>query len=316
MLPKNFRLMKPADLKGSLESLRFPTIATPKIDGIRFGSIETEGKIILLSNSLKPIRNKLLGKLADQYLVPGLDGEIILLDAKNQPLPFHLTTSFVMSENKTLEDFPGAKAGFIIFDYWLHPSDTFFKRVTDAKEILKESIRSTVFNDLVHISIVPLDLIKTPEKALEAHEKNINLGWEGTVFRSVDGPYKFNRSTLKEQYSLKLKPFEDAESTLVGVEPFYQNENVSKVNERGLKEKSKTLEDRTEMPWLGSMIVDSPEFGLFKIGTGFDQSQRIKYWENKESLIGSLVKFKFMRGGSKDKPRHPVFLGFRDVEDL
>jgi DNA ligase 1 len=315
---KQFRLMKPADLKGSIESLKLPIYATPKFDGIRFGTKETEGKVSLFSNSLKAIQNSECQRLANQYLTKGLDGEIILLDFETaRPLPFYQTSSYVMSEAKTLkEHFPWAMVAFKIFDSFVHPDESFrdrFRRVQMWSKMIQPSLDHQP--NLV-IEACPLECITTPEQALEVHQNYIDLGYEGTVFRSIEGTYKYNRSTLKEQFSLKLKPFEDAEAVLVEVEPYYENLNESELNERGYKEKSKTLADRVEKPWVGAMIVDSPEFGKFKIGTGFNQQQRKEFWDNQESLIGSLVKFKFMRGGSKEKPRHPVFLGFRNVEDL
>jgi len=54
----------------------------------------------------------------------------------------------------------------------------------------------------------------------------------------------------------------------------------------------------------------------FKIGTGFDDTTREFIWKNKESYIGKIVKYKTQLHGSKDKPRFPVFLGFRHEEDF
>jgi len=55
------------------------------------------------------------------------------------------------------------------------------------------------------------------------------------------------------------------------------------------------------------------EFGL---GTGFDDAERGKIWEQRNSYLGLRVKFKYLPIGVKDKPRHPVFLGWRHKEDM
>ncbi len=64
------------------------------------------------------------------------------------------------------------------------------------------------------------------------------------------------------------------------------------------------------------LIVNVSTTVEFKIGSGFDQSDRQKFWENKSNYIGSFVKYKHFPIGVKDKPRHPIFLGFRDKMDM
>ena len=54
----------------------------------------------------------------------------------------------------------------------------------------------------------------------------------------------------------------------------------------------------------------------FSIGTGFTAADRTWMWNNRDQLLGKFVKFKHFPIGAKDKPRHPVFLGFRDPDDL
>jgi DNA ligase-1 len=52
----------------------------------------------------------------------------------------------------------------------------------------------------------------------------------------------------------------------------------------------------------------------FEIGTGFTEADRRELWV--APPIGNLVKYKYFAYGVKDKPRHPVFLGFRSPIDL
>jgi DNA ligase-1 len=47
----------------------------------------------------------------------------------------------------------------------------------------------------------------------------------------------------------------------------------------------------------------------FHVGTGFTAADRALMWA--KPPIGETVKYKFFPVGVKDKPRHPVFLGFR-----
>ena len=52
----------------------------------------------------------------------------------------------------------------------------------------------------------------------------------------------------------------------------------------------------------------------FEIGTGFTAAEREALWL--APPIGKIVKYKFFPVGVKDRPRHPVFLGFREAEDM
>ena len=56
-----------------------------------------------------------------------------------------------------------------------------------------------------------------------------------------------------------------------------------------------------------------------EIGTGFTAQERADIWQDRriyaEDADAPLVKYKHFPSGAKDKPRHPVFLGWRDSRD-
>lgn len=54
----------------------------------------------------------------------------------------------------------------------------------------------------------------------------------------------------------------------------------------------------------------------FEVGTGFTLAERDRFWRERESLVGKFVTYKFFPTGSKDRPRHPVFISFREQDDL
>jgi DNA ligase-1 len=71
------------------------------------------------------------------------------------------------------------------------------------------------------------------------------------------------------------------------------------------------------MAALGSLLVrDLKSKVEFEIGTGFTEQQRVELWLDRMNLRGKLVKYKSQPVGVKDKPRFPVFLGWRDRRDL
>jgi DNA ligase-1 len=54
----------------------------------------------------------------------------------------------------------------------------------------------------------------------------------------------------------------------------------------------------------------------FSIGTGFDSEMRKDLWKRRDEIIGKICKFKYFGQGIKIAPRFPVFLGFRDIDDM
>ena len=54
----------------------------------------------------------------------------------------------------------------------------------------------------------------------------------------------------------------------------------------------------------------------FSIGSGFTEEQRRDFWNRRDELIGSLVKYKSFAIGVKDKPRFPIFCGLRHFNDI
>ena len=134
--------------------------------------------------------------------------------------------------------------------------------------------------------------------------------------RDPNGLYKQGRSTLKQGWLLKVKRFLDAEAVVVGLVEKMHNNNEATLDERGYTKRSSHKENKVLANTLGALTVYSGEFGEFDIGTGLDDNLRQLIWNNKGDYVGKLVKFKYFPIGIKDKPRLPVFLGFRHEDDI
>jgi len=59
------------------------------------------------------------------------------------------------------------------------------------------------------------------------------------------------------------------------------------------------------------LVVNSQRWGVFKVGSGFTDEQRNEVWVNASKYIGATITFKYFPHGVKDKPRSPIFKGFR-----
>jgi len=273
------------------KTLTYPILCTFKYDGIR--CLKVDGKV--LSRKFKEIPNHHIRGLL-QSLPDGVDGEIIC-----EGKTFNETQSLVMTEEGT----PDFK--YVIFDY-----------VTDS---LSKSYEDRMWE--LHRLQVPEYVQKAIPVALyseyqlhEFEEIALKRGYEGVMIRSLNGPYKCGRSTLKEGFLLKFKRFLDSEAEVIGFEERMHNGNEAKKDELGHTKRSSHKANLVPMNTLGALIVRSPNGVEFKIGTGFDDELRAEIWKNREKYQGKLVNYQHQPSGAKDKPRFPSFRGFRDERDL
>jgi DNA ligase-1 len=171
--------------------------------------------------------------------------------------------------------------------------------------------------ELDYMYIVPHTDIRTQDQLDNEEAKRLGEGYEGLILRDPKGPYKYGRSSTKEGWLLKLKRFSDAEAVIIGVQELFENRTVATKDAFGHTERSTHKENLVGKGTLGALLVkrvsDHVEFG---IGTGFDAKTRQDLWDRRGTLTGKIVKYKFFDGGSKDAPRFPVFIGFRDPRDM
>ena len=287
------KIQKPL-LAGKFEQskAKFPYIATPKIDGIRFLMVDG----VAVSRTFKPIRNNHIQNLLQTHLPDGIDGELTSGET------FQSSTSAVM----TIEGTPDFKVW--IFDHLDSESDDiqpFYLRILNIPK-LNPPFDYEVLNG---ITVKSLEEIANYEKiCLEA-------GYEGVMLRDPMGTYKFGRSTVNDNILLKVKQFLDDEAELIEIQEKMSNQNPEEKDAFGHTKRSASLEGMVATGVAGTLIVKNKEGQIFGVGSGLNDELREEIWNNKEQYIGKLVKYKYFPQGVKELPRHPVFLGFRDPED-
>ena len=276
--------------------LVFPVYASPKLDGIRVIIKDNQ----VLSRNGKPIPNVFIQSLLKSY--HGLDGELIV-GHPTHPNVFQLTTSGVMS----IEGTPNVH--LYIFDCW------YAEGGIDAR--YNEVLKIVQNNSIVNIEVVPQIIINSLEELYEFEEDCLAKGYEGVMLRYPNAPYKNGRSTVKEGALLKLKRFSDSEAYILGMEPLLRNHNEPTKNALGYTERSSHIYNKVADDLLGALNVKDIHTGIeFSIGSGFTEEQRREIWNKQVELIGSIVKYKYFEVGVKDKPRFPVFCGFRHFDDI
>lgn len=273
--------------------IQFPVLATPKLDGIR--CLVIDGKAV--TRKFKDVPNDYIRRKISLECSEGLDGEIMIPTAT-----FNDISSAVMSE----EGRPNFK--FYVFDYVTDDLNKPYSKRMEELDALQVP-------DFV-VKVLPVK-VESLEELNALEERYLNGGYEGVMIRSMNSPYKCNRSTVKEGYLLKIKRFRDAEAIIVGFEERMHNENEATTDELGHTKRSSHKENMVPAGTLGDLLVKDVTSGIeFKIGTGFDDVLRSEIWSNREKYQGKLVKYKHQEAGKKDKPRFPVFLGFRDERDI
>lgn len=274
----------------SIETVQFPVMASPKLDGIRCLIVNGEA----VTRSLKPVPNAHVRDCLRD--LPGFDGELIVGNS-TAPDAFNVSTSGIMSRD-------GAPAfTFHVFDR--HDLDApFFKRHAAINPL-----------ESIHVTVVRHVLLHDAAQLGEYEERCVAGGYEGVMIRDPGGKYKHGRSTVRDRVLGKVKRFADTEARIVGVEELLRNGNEAVTNALGHTERSTAKGGLLPADTLGALIVESPDWDApFKIGTGYDSAMRHLLWANRDSLPGQLVKFKHQPSGAKDAPRFPVFIGIRADE--
>lgn len=315
------KVEKPADVP-------LPCLASPKIDGVR--AIKHAGPRQLMSRSMKAIPNTNVQALLNFPDIVGLDGELVVGSATD-PNCMQNTTSGVMSSAKEFA------FQFHIFDKFDTPG--YFTDRLGAAERIVASVQDQwdVYRTMLRLEgapwaqdcplvMVPHTMIHTLDQ-LDAYEaEQLALGYEGVMVRDPTGLYKQGRSTVKEGGLLKVKRFTDAEAIVVGFEEEMKNNNVATTNELGRTKRSSHKDGKVGKGTLGAFVckrIFINEKGdrtfsdyTFNIGTGMDALFRSLVWEDRDSYMNRIVKFKHFEHGVVEAPRHPVFLGFRDERDM
>lgn len=287
-----------------ISKLRYSLMASPKLDGIR--CLMVGGKA--LSRKFKPIPNRFIRSYLEEKLsgfTGDFDGELIVGDT------FQTSSSGVMSE--------AGEPDFVYHVFDLvggNPKLPFKTRFENLSEVVK-SLNDPRIQLVEHVFIADEELLRSYE------EEMLALGYEGVMVRDPEGPYKNGRSTLKEGYLLKVKRFNDTEALVIGFEERLHNANEATMDELGHTKRSTHQENMVPMGTLGSLILKVPEgdeyfeAGLtYGCGTGFDDATRQHIWNNRDKYMGKMAKVKFQNNSIKDVPRFPVFIGWREEEDL
>ncbi len=287
------------DIDKNLEQIRFPVLCSPKMDGIR--CLIKDG--VAMSRKLIPIPSRCVQSMIAHTAYNGLDGELIV-GPPNAENVYNQTYRGVMSQNGD-------------------PSFTFyvFDDYTSSARFHARSVKLKLGEFPAPIHYWPHQLIYSVEELLAYEAQQLTNGYEGVIGRSLDGLYKFGRSTLKEQGMWKLKRFVDSEAEILEWIELEHNTNEAGEDALGNTKRSSAQAGKVGGGTLGAWRVRDihthVEFniGMFK---GLTAADKQKLWDGRErfNAQSTFVKYSSFPVGVKDAPRHAKFIGWRSSADL
>lgn len=291
-------VMKAAEWTRPLGELRFPLLASPKLDGIR---AIRRGPYLLSQRGLL-IANGYIRAVCAQ-LPEGVDGELTLSTGTE---PMRDVQSAVASQSgepdfryRLFDVIPPGPLGRLV---------RFAERLEYADQIVER------FRAAVPVERVANVLCETADELERVMLDNVACGYEGTMTRDPDGCYTFGRPTAATQLLLKHKTFADEEALVLGVEEEVTNTNAR--DERGIRGSARA--GRIGKGRMGKIICRFDDGAEFRCGSGFDSTERELYWAEPYRIIGQRVTIKHQPppGGrpAGQEPRFPVFKCIRIAE--
>jgi DNA ligase-1 len=299
---KNFKPLLAPNETIDLDSLKYPLIATFKIDGIRM--VVTDGQ--LLSRSLKPIMNKAI-KNRFNFLVEYSTEHGILFDGElyTPSLNFPELSGQVRGyDNEIVDDL-----SFYCFDLLCNAGMLSYK-------LRLELAKTHIQNLNNYIKFVPIKIVNNKKEIKNYFNKALSEGFEGLILRNPEGRYKFGKATINENIIFKMKPFQTFDAKIIGVEQATEVRKGAekKINELGYSVTSKKKNDRELIEKASAFIVKYKNKEL-KVTLAMTDEEKKEIWKNYKNYIGKTIEYKGMLIGVKDLPRHPVFIRFRPDKD-
>ncbi len=252
------------------KALSFPCLAQPKLDGVRalfnrsIGFWSRQGKLFIPETV-----SHLVFETNDLIF----DGELIL----PPPYTFQQTVSAVKKYDPILSP---------LLEYWVYDV------VDDSMDFVsrKMTIETYLSGDSISEGVkrVPTIIISEESFLPDAHSKNIEGGFEGTMLRNLKGAYLVGH---RSENLLKLKDFVDDEFEIVDV-----IDGVAK--EQGC----------------AIFICKTADGKTFNVRPKGTVEQRQEMFNRKSELIGSFVTVRYQNLSDEGVPRFPVGITLRDYE--
>lgn len=259
---------------------KFSCYVQPKLNGVRALAQIVGGVTVLQSRDEKLWNYTVIQQIADEiayaHQIVGdtiLDGELYKHGWKLQKI----NGAIAVNRNGPSKD--SKEIEFHVFDT-INPARPFSDRWIDISNALRTA-------DLPHIRVVDTSLVHDRDQLDRYFHMSTALGYEGVMLRP-DGPYEFgvtgHGTQKRSEYLWKYKSWLDDEFLCIGVS---QGEGKADIG-------------------IGALILITIDGGHFKVGTGFDDAERVEFMKNPP--IGKLVRVRYLCLTEDGIPFNPSFI--------
>ena len=284
-----------------LKSIVFPQLATPKIDFIRcttYDHVGFDSWCMPLTRSGKGIPNHFIRGQLIENCPAFIDGEL------------GAGTTF-QDSGLIMRHYDKPDFTYYVFDCHINTDKIYAERV----ELLEALQLPTFCKKLLPVELYNLD------ELLEYEKQQLAIGMEGVMIRPPDSGYVTgyadNRATKTMPWLTAIKRFEEGEAIVIDFVEAEENQNEQTPDNVGRMKRAHKQEFMFPKNTLGALVVKDIETGvIFKIGSGFTQTLCQDIWTNRASWLNKIVKYKWQKCGTLNKPRIPIFLGERHPSDM
>ncbi|SRR6266550_437053 len=235
-----------------LDKIRYPVLVQEKIDGVR--AFNYQG--ILYTRTGKPFPNLAIREKYSKLEYHGYDGEIY--DGK----------SFISTSALCRSIHAHADVEWHVFDTFASKEVCYTERMEEVNYYPKVKCMYAWHKDGLRDC------------------QNLFIEGEGLILRNPNSPYKFGRSTMKDQALMRIKNFD------------YNAARVLLVNARITKEGEILRE-------VGSLICMFNGQEITVSAGRMSKEERILYFC--KDFIGRKITFKHLPTGAGERPRFPTF---------
>jgi len=300
MIPRPMLASNEVITPESLDKIRYPVIASAKIDAWRSFNYQGEPR----TRSGKTIRNVSTHVRLSRPELEGLDGELVCGSPTDPNAMQKAQSAF-----STIAGQPDFK--WYIFDDLSRGREHYWEWWLNVL-IMRPNLPG-------FCSLVRQEYITTEQELATFVHETLAAGYEGVVIRDPDSPYKHGRSTRKQEWMLKIKEYTYEEALLVRLNERMENQNAAELDELGFTKRSGHKAGKVGAGTLGSLTLRRPqEVETFDVGCGhMDAAERQRIWNLGIEQLSPYVTFRhFATTGVVSKPRQGQFVAFRVAEDL
>lgn len=164
-----------------------------------------------------------------------------------------------------------------------------------------------LFAQCPRLSLVPTNLLTVTSYCIKDLDTFLKDGYEGTMLRNSAGLYKFAK---RSSDLLKVKQFIDEEFVVVGLTEAVSYEKLIVLEgTSGSKRYSdgRCYKDVNPTPQgvMGALICKASNGLEFEVGSGYDDAERIEFWQNPP--IGQKITVKYQELSDTGVPRFGIY---------